>query len=265
MKGKPSTELSVPPDIVAAVYFIQELNDYTPKQLEHYHCFLIAGQLAENEQQHRFNLPSAILSPDEYDFWCKHDFLTIDEFAALLIERKPEAVNIDKVMNQTEPCNTGRQFAEIYRLLERAQKMNRLDEYATPTDLINWAILKDLDVPKALKTKATRYAVLDSCTKDTNNVIQLPNAESPMNDEPKFATTKKMETQLKLLAGAMIHGYGLDLDNKRHDQIRELTEDVKSLGLSISIETTREHVMNALDLVPRKTKLRINKPNSVRG
>ena len=255
----------MPPDIATAVYFIQELSGYTSKQLEHYHCFLIASRLAENEQDHRFNLPTAILSPGEYDFWCKHDFLTINEFAALLIERKPEAVNIDKVLNQTEPCSTGRRFAEIYRLLERAQKMRRLDEYSTPIDLINWAMLKDLDVPKPLKAKAKKYADLGSDTKDSGNVIQLPNAETSANEEPKFATTKKMETQLKLIAGAMICGYGLEPDNKRHDQIRELTEDVKSLGLSVSIETTREHVMHALDLVPRKTRLCLNKPNSVRG
>ena len=146
-----------PLSIAGVLGFVDLLKGFSLGKLLDCQLYWTGSHIPEEEIDHPFNLRSAYLNAYEHDFWLKHDSLTIDEFTAIVMSRKPEAISLSKAMDDTSRCTTSNRFIKIYNLLKRAQETGSIDEDPSPKELAHWARSKKLtDSTLLIKTAEKR-------------------------------------------------------------------------------------------------------------
>lgn len=85
-----------------------------------------------------------------------------------------------------------------------------------------------------------------------------PSKEMPLISEKKITTsnekvlgTRERETLLKIVIGMAVGGYGYSLERSKSEIPRQISDDLNKIGLSVTDETIRKYLNQALELIPR--------------
>ncbi|MCG7923076.1 MAG: hypothetical protein N0C81_03115 [Candidatus Thiodiazotropha lotti] len=106
--------------------------------------------LERDESRQFFNQPNA---KADYEHWGKVAFYNPEEATALLLGKAPEIVTLESTKPLIQEFDFPKTYKKICTLIERAviaKELRSLESLIKPTDLLDWARLNQLDIPKEL-------------------------------------------------------------------------------------------------------------------
>lgn len=236
-----------------AATFFEELSLKSEEELEA-HLTQCRHYPETAADPNRFDREDAMMVDEDYEHWCKCDYWTIEEFAALLLERKPEVLRLTNVNNGPKHLATAAKFMKYLELLERAVEMRRFGERVSPAILLKWATEKKIKTPMPLVATAIAHDIFSdeapNVKGDTPPLSTDVTKEQSLRPQQKAAATKKLETLQKLFIGCAIDGYGYKADARKSPFPRELCNQMASMGTPVDEGTIRTHLKEAQQLLP---------------
>lgn len=73
--------------------------------------------------------------------------------------------------------------------------------------------------------------------------------ERPTKEKPLI--TRERDTLLKMIIGMAVKGYAYDPNAKKSSSIKDISDDLASLGISLDADTVRKWVKEAAEILPR--------------
>lgn len=184
----------------------------------------------------------------DYDWWVKHDFLTIAESVALLLGKDPRRFNLEKFKEHVKTSAFARRFADFLELLQRAQLTGQLSSEISPQGLVEWAEGK-LEVPREFKTaldrlparRPTPQSEIQALTSQTERLV----AENEKLKSNQELNPKIKLTFYKVLLGMAIIHYKYKLGAPMNSAARAMDEALTRVELRVSDDALRKHLRNA--------------------
>ena len=213
----------------------------------------------EAERQHDFNRAAAFATPDVIDFFSRAEFWSIGEAAALINERNPKVVTESRIETDNSRYVISKALKVTLELLERARSMGTLNRLNRPLDLIQWTMLKDIQMPSrlvelTLARGKTLYDTKAENKKLKERIAELELLESaqPIEDatqqNKKPIGTRERSTLLKLFIGLCLSNYG----NANQIKVAEIKSDLDLKGINFDDGTIRKYLDEAKELIARE-------------
>jgi hypothetical protein len=254
--------------------FLEELS---PGELKEYARRCGEQDSEEVESRRPFNQPYALA---EFDHWTRQALWNLDETCALFLGRDPDLVKFGFVKSLAPASLFAREYCSLRQTLERAQAANILRFPSQPKLLLDWALAVEYPLPEALvsllKRRRTgddwwrneldenkkKIAILEASLEDRDKELEsLRDAVSVLKDIKKLEVGSRERTTLYTIIIAMaIDGYGYNPLAERSPTSREIVDAVTKLELSISDETVRSKLKEAVELLPSNI---VSSPNLV--
>lgn len=175
-------------------------------------------------------------------------FWTIEQSAALLIGANPDAILDGSSLATSCPAETRDQYQKMFRLLDSHIRMSGIGSNLPPTEIIEWALHVNIDLPKAL-VDAVRAQGRTLIEERARKGLAQQIDEKPLGE-------RERNTLLRIIIGMAIGGYGYDPDAKRSDVPKSIADDLCALGLECSDQAIRGKLKEARNLLPNDWKAR---------
>lgn len=169
--------------------------------------------------------------------WALAPSWRLEEGAALSLRVPPEFVSIDHDVRQL-PHEIRRQFERRLTFAERAYSKRQLLFTPTPREFLDWAASVGFPFSEAWEA-----AVPDEVSEDEAQVDVEPSAEP---------TTRERSSLLKLVIGMAVIGYKYDPERDRNEAIKEIADDLDSLGIGMDVKTIRKWLREGAEILPRE-------------
>ena len=223
-----------------------------------------ARQRADREERARFfHKPETTA---DFDFWSRAAYWTIDEAVALSLGKQPQAVSWDTVRPHLGSSPFAVEFEQRRMLATRAKDANQLTDANLPGFFLAWAARNRVDVPpelvEAVEAHGHQVADWKSAYDEAQATISALQAQlEELTQEPveegapvlaekpeKPLINRERKTALKLIIGIALVAYGAEpFREKRSSIYREIADDLADQGLSITDDTVRKWLHEALD------------------
>lgn len=210
-------------------------------------------------------------APVDYVFWGRLDEWKLEETAALLLDVDPRSLSSETLDGGDESLT--RKRAEIRELIERAYKINHLQNHTHPNFILEWARLKGFDIPEGLLQAVRRYGgpigefrernrALEDKVKSLEEVIvRLQDTAKASADEEKPLTEPGRRVAKTIIVTLAAFGY----DYRPGAPIApQIARDAGRLGLSVDDATVLKWLGAAAQLVPEGGWENLPKPKSAR-
>ena len=230
------------------------------EQLELFYKDYQIEVLEEYERSHRFNGLEALASAEVFEFYSRAEYWSLGEAAALINERNPKVITHDHIENDNSRTAISKALKGTLELLDRAERIGTLNRLNRPLDLIQWTMLKDIQMPSRLVelTLARGKNFYDIQAENTKLKAEITQLELLLTPKPiseikqqteKPIGTRERSTLLKLFIGLALSNYGLD--PKSSDQIKatEIKSDLDLKGINFDDGTIRKYLDEAKQLL----------------
>lgn len=246
-----------------------DVRNFSSHEVIYFHLYKRAEKDGQVEEEERLNHDGSLLCEDDYDFWCKADHWSDDEFIGLLVGRQPQRISQMLLNSLTPKTECGQNARKLATLLSRARDKRHLDWLASPSSLIAWAMIKQLELPECLLSAAEKYGLLSEeeetqsphrAGADLTNVLRMkPDQSVPTTNASSSTATKEKESLLKMVIGMAVEGYAHDPEKRRTPTAKEISDDLAKNGMSLDEDTIRKYLKAGAELLPCDVK-----PNSPR-
>lgn len=223
-----------------------------------------AKRRADREERARFfQKPEAAA---DFDFWSKAAYWTIDEAVALSLGKQPQAVNWETVKPHLNASPFAVEFERRRMLASRAKDTNQLADGNLPGFFLAWAARNRIDIPpeliEAVEGHGHQIADWKTAYDEAQATISALHAQlEELRHEPfeereteltgrpeKPLITRERKTALKLIIGIALVAYGAEpFKAKRSGIYKEIADDLAERDLSITDDTVRKWLREALD------------------
>ena len=173
-----------------------------------------------------FNEPVAAA---DYSVWCTLDAWTIDEAAALLLQKEPEVVSW-KTLQSLKNSPFAARHERLRNQMLRAKKDGKFKDQDRPEAFIKWAVQAGLDVPAELIAQSAAPATTDAMS------------------------TKARDLMLKLILCMAMKKYGYDPEDRKSTATKMIADDLSEYGLKLDDDTVRKYLKEARALFRSKPK-----------
>ncbi|MEQ8964831.1 MAG: hypothetical protein RID91_03305 [Azospirillaceae bacterium] len=222
-----------------------------------------AVRLEAIERSASYNQPDA---EADVGLWSRKAFWEPEEAVALLLGKDPRVVSGAAVRRFGSSPFTVR-YAELQDLIRRAGQSGQIVD-TSPGAYLDWARRINLDIPSNLEAAVTanggtiadwrkRVAELEAALSAVaeerdalHGRVQSLEARSPTE---KSVSTRERASLLKLVIGIAAVGYGYDPSASRSEKIKEIAEDLASLGVPLDEDTVRKWLREAAEHLPSET------------
>jgi hypothetical protein len=180
----------------------------------------------------------------DYKFWSQMSGWTVAEAAALLLDIDP-----DRLPEESEDRGTrGWEYRRLFRLLDRARKMEELSSPMTPREFLAWASSNGLKPPGQLETTVRagtphrnwriRYRAM---RKERDRLLaEVEALNEQIADDLNPAARK---TLLKLVGGlARVH---FKHHTGNHQTVSKIEKLMDNLGWHVANNSIRTHLSEA--------------------
>jgi hypothetical protein len=172
----------------------------------------------------------------DFSYWSKLPYWTAEEGTALSFGYEPRVVAADLLPHRDHPFTV--EYQNRRELAIRDQDVGHLQARILPGDYINWAQRVGVPFPSKLE-EAVRQKVKTLNKTDSVDTVH-PKARNSIS---------------KMVLGLAVGAYSYD-PTKRSNIPKEIAEDLTELGLSISDDTVRKILNEAVDDVGYLVKLK---------
>ena len=218
---------------------------------------------AEFEANHKFNQANAFATSEVFDFWSRAEYWSIAEATALVNLRNPAVVTKELIPNDRSGTAISVALKQTWDLLERARMMGTLYHTNRPVDLIQWARLKQIEMPVelvalTLERGKTVFDVTAEVRRLTEKLaaLELKNAavtlEAVPSQREKPLGKRERETLLKLFIGMALTCYGQESQSAKLIKATEIKSDLDLKGINFDDGTIRKYLDEAKELLQRE-------------
>ena len=218
---------------------------------------------AEFEAKHKFNQANALATFEVFDFWSRAEYWSIAEAAALINRRNPAVVTNELIPNDLTGTAISVALKQTLDLLERARMMGTLYHSNRPVDLIQWARLKQIEMPVelvelTLERGKTVFDVTAEVRRLTEKLaaLELKNTAASLEAVPspreKSLGTRERESLLKLFIGLALTCYGHESQSANLIKATEIKNDLDQKGIIFDDGTIRKYLDEAKELLQRE-------------
>lgn len=246
-----------------------QVRNFSPHEAIYFHLYKCAERDGQVEEEERLNHDGSLLCEKDYDFWCKADHWSHEEFIGLIVGRQPKRIITMLEYRLTPKTDCGQRVQQLKTLLVRARDKRFIDWDASPRSLIAWAKTKQIELPEHLLNTAEKYGLMleeeevqssRRASADFTNVFRMkPDQPVPTPIASSSTATKEKESLLKMVIGMAVEGYAYDPDKRRNPTAKEVSDDLAKNGISLDEDTIRKYLKAGAELLPGDVK-----PNSPR-
>ena len=254
--SKITSEAIVKTELEAAGFF-EELhtrsNTYLKSNFNFYKVHYGVAQA-----QHPLDADETLLADDDLNHWCKADYWTLQEFAAILVGRKPDILTQFQAGKEKGKCSVADDYLRFFELLKRSQEVGKLRAKSSPSKLLAWASEKKIKLSFSLMTAATTNNAFDeerahSLTPDGKDTVSC--ADEYLTSQQKGGLTKQKENLQKIVIVMAKDAYGFDPDAASSPIPTELQGLMGEHGVAMDVGTIRNHLRDAKQLLPASQNL----------
>jgi len=220
-----------------------------------------AQRWAEFEANHKFNQANALATTEVFDFWSRAEYWSIAEATALVNLRNPAVVTKQLIQNDRSGTAISVALKQTWDLLERARMMGTLYDSNRPVDVIQWARLKQIEMPVelvalTLERGKTVFDVTAEVRRLTEKLVALEKKDAAVTLEAvpsqreKPIGTRERESLLKLFIGLALTCYGHEPQAANSIKVSEIKSDLELRGISFDEDTIRKYLNEAKSLLP---------------
>jgi hypothetical protein len=198
-----------------------------------------------------------------YDYWPKMSFWNQYEVAALLLDTSPEIVHWDSVESYKDQYPLARKYAALFEVASRALSTGELKHtkgvtnciQIKPSDCIEWAQSKGIDIPEELAEKMnyqTQYMKCEQLKEENLFLIEELDKIKIENTYEKPINTREKESMLKIIIGMAIGGYKYQPGLKRQKDpvIQDMLTDLENNGVGCCRHTIQKFIDEGCALLP---------------
>ena len=205
------------------------------------------------QAQHPLDADEALLTDEDFDYWCKADYWTLQEFAAILVVRKPDILTQFQAGKGKGKCSVADDYLRFFELLKRSQEVGKLRTKSSPSVLLAWASEKRIKLSFSLMTAATANNAFDekrahNLTPDDNHTMS--STDENLSSQQKAGFTKQKENLQKLVIVMAKDGYGFDPNAATSPIPTQLQGVMEEHGIPIDVGTIRNHLKEGKQLLP---------------
>ena len=210
---------------------------------------------AEREASHPFNSAAAKATRAIYDIYAKLDYWEESETVALLLGRNPKILTYERARLRQPPSEILRRHSNLRESLTRAIASGHLSTLY-PGYVLGWARKRHIDIPKELEDAVVEHG------HDIIDPIDLAKGHPPYrkgkiiapagakSDNAKPLGTRERENLLRTIIGMAIGGYGYDPNAGRTTTVKDISDDLRAVGLTLGEDTIRKYLNEAKELLP---------------
>ena len=223
---------------------------------------------AEDDKARFFNKPAA---KADFDYWSKMAIWTLDEAVSLAFGKSPAVVNRPSLARESITSSPFvREYLKTVEVIKRAEMIKALINPVPPLVFARWARKTGIPFPDELFEKVeaqsgepadwkTLYDELldthNELVENTSKIIaekcqEIEDLKSQAKDD-KPLHPKERVSLLKLVIGMAVTGYGYQLDVERSPKIKEISDDLDLIGISLDVDTVRKWLTEGKELLPR--------------
>jgi len=160
-----------------------------------------------------------------------------EEGAALSLKVPPMFVSTDHEVSQL-PHEIRQHFERRLTFAERAYSKRQLLFTPTPREFLDWAASVGFPFSEAWEAAVPAEELEDEAQVDIE-----PSAEP---------TTRERSSLLKLVIGMAVVGYKYDPERDRNEAIKDIADDLDSLGIGMDVKTIRKWLREGAEILPRE-------------
>ncbi|MCB1468865.1 MAG: hypothetical protein KDK08_17390 [Rhizobiaceae bacterium] len=215
-------------------------------------------ELIEIESGQWFNSPK---SKADFDYWTRMESWTLEEGVLLTMGKEPRVVTWDRVKSDDSYSPFVRTFRQRLDFAERAKTWSTLNERRNvPGLFLLWAKRIDLSYPEELEIVITREygtpanwrakyeAEVAEHTRTRQELDGLKSVQE--KTQPKPGWQRERESLIKIVIGMAVKGYSYNLESARNSAVKEIADDMHSLGIGLDEDTVRKYVSEGRALLP---------------
>lgn len=220
----------------------------------------------EDDQERFFKKPE---SNADFDYWSKMAHWKLDEALALSFGRNPYVVN-ENAFKGIYDSPFVREYYKLKELAKRAIVWKQIFDPVLPSLYIAWAKRNDISFPEELAALVEKRSfkamdwkkMYDDLLEKNNSNVKIANEIIEQKDKEieglkvikateKPINSKERDTLLKMVIGMAVKGYAYDPKAKKSSSIKDISDDLTSLGISLDADTIRKWIKEAAEILPR--------------
>ena len=164
--------------------------------------------------------------------WTLAPSWTLKEGVALSLIVPPE-----RELSQL-PHEIRREFERRLAFAGRANAKGQLPSRPTPREFLDWAASVGFPFSEAWQADIPSEEI-----EDTSQAAVAPSAE---------LSTRERNSLLKLVIGMAVGGYAYDPKRERNEAIKDIANDLDSLGIGMDVKTIRKWLREGVEILPRE-------------
>jgi len=194
-----------------------------------------------------FNEPFA---DAEYPHWALQLGWSLEEFAALLLGKDPDIVNLPSLKHLCGSSTFANNFVTLLYRLQQAKERDELRECVGPEELLEWASAHQIIVPlplaQAVETHSVERNARAPCWGEPGDKKLSGPALTPTE---RTASAKERDSLTKMVIAMAIDCYGYRPGAPKSSAPQDIVAALVKLGLKLDVGTVRKWLKEGAELL----------------
>lgn len=183
------------------------------------------------------------LEVDTARTWARYPRWEALEFLLLSVGVVPGSVSVEHILKERDRFPFGAALTDIANVFDRDDRKDHVITAQRPSQYLEWCDRFGFVVPEMLRTAVER----------TVEPYDRAGANAAQRHEPADIATRERESLLKLVIGMAVKGYRYDPKASRSDKVKEIADDLATLGIPLDPDTVRKYLREGRELLPPET------------